>query len=61
MKILLSQEDQAIFEHWLENYASEEERLLSYDEQVKCHILWINGEGADVMLDNIIDDDGVAH
>lgn len=57
----MNQEDQAIFDHWLENFATEDELLLPFAEQVRCHILWLTGEGCDFILDNIIPEDEVAH
>jgi len=40
----MNQEERAVFESWLENYATEEERALPFDEQLKAHILWLIGE-----------------
>lgn len=41
----MSPKEQAVFDNWLENYATEDERTLPYDKQVEAHIFWLTGEG----------------
>ena len=51
-------EDLARFEMWLEQYATDEERKLPYDDQMKMHILWLSGNTNDMtILEQIPEDE----
>lgn len=56
--VRLSPLEQAQFELWLEHCATDEKRLLEYDKQVECHVLWLLGESAESFaLENIRTED----
>ena len=39
----MNQLDQAVFDQWLEQHATEEERRLPFQKQLEHHILWLAG------------------
>ncbi len=39
----MTSKDVAVFDQWLECYATDEERAMPYERQVECHVLWLAG------------------
>jgi len=39
----MSSYDQAKFDQWYEQFATDEERELPYDKQIEAHLLWLCG------------------
>lgn len=53
----MNDQDLAQFEHWLENYATDEERALPYEKQTENFVLWLSGENDGSCLENIRPED----
>ena len=39
----MTSQEQAVFDQWLECYATDEEKVLPYEKQLECHIYWLSG------------------
>lgn len=51
----MSESDQARFEWWLEQSATEEERQEPYERQLELYILWLSGiNGAEEVLQRVL-------
>lgn len=46
--------DQACFDQWLDNYATEEEKALPFEKQLEIHICWLSSGGIIDLEDMII-------
>lgn len=53
---MMSPEDLAAFEDWLEKYATYEERELPYEKQVEHYIMWRSGDASYCALEAIVAD-----